>query len=290
MPGSIYDWLNPYIEKYNFKVHCFAGGGGKASTEFMLKIKELKELKECEDIRIIFLKFKLIERITEFDEIIKKHFNKYYCLNTEQLTIKKRYEKCFELYKNVLDYSEENIDLFKNKSNSICLHLPYLLNRNEIRFGKKIGDIASIYFNGRNRTDCPQMRRSMGIKLKEKFGGKYTDIIGWGKTRDKVLFNHKILINIHAYSSYRINEQIRVNRCVFNKMIVISEPGYNDDLLYLKKYIIMCEYDKIPEKAEEVLNNYEKYYNELFKDFDLDEIEKHYKTIADETIKKIDNN
>tara|TARA_E500000331_G_C16665114_1_gene458744 strand:- start:179 stop:400 length:222 start_codon:yes stop_codon:yes gene_type:complete len=71
-------------------------------------------------------------------------------------------------------------------------------------------------------------------------------------------------------------------------MIVISEKGYNEDLLYLKKYIIWCDYDKIPDKVEDVLNNYEKYYNELFKDFNLDEIEKHYDTIAENTIKKID--
>ena len=185
-----------------------------------------------------------------------------------------------------MDYSEENIDLFKNKSNTACLQLPYLLNKNEIGNVKKIKDMVCI-LNIRNNSP---RRLSMHDKLKIKFGDKYSRIYGFGKERDNLLFLNKILINIHAYPSYRINEQIRVNRCVFNKMIVISEPGYNDDLLYLKKYIIFCDYDKIPEKVEEVLNNYEKYYNELFKDFDLDEIEKHYKTIADETIKKIDNN
>ena len=73
-----------------------------------------------------------------------------------------------------------------------------------------------------------------------------------------------------------INEQIRINRCIFNKMIVISEKGLDDELLYLKDYIIFCEYDKLVDKTIEVLNNYDEYYQKIYGNFNLNEIDNYY--------------
>ena len=77
------------------------------------------------------------------------------------------------------------------------------------------------------------------------------------------LSQHKILINIGYDPSYKIFESIRCDRCIFNKMIVISEQKENIDLYGLKDYMIFEDYNKIVDKAIEVLNNYEFYYKKL---------------------------
>ena len=43
---------------------------------------------------------------------------------------------------------------------------------------------------------------------------------------------------------------MRINRCVFNKVIVISETGRNDESLFLKDYIIFVKYEDIEEKVK----------------------------------------
>ena len=81
---------------------------------------------------------------------------------------------------------------------------------------------------------------------------------------------------IQYEEDYTINEQIRINRCIFNKMIVISQTGRNDNLLYLKDYIIFCKYENIVEKTIEVLNNYKFYYDKIFNNFNLRKINTYY--------------
>ena len=46
-------------------------------------------------------------------------------------------------------------------------------------------------------------------------------------------------------------------------MIVISDKKEDMDLYNLKDYMIFEDYDKITDKAIEVLNNYDMYYKKL---------------------------
>ena len=84
------------------------------------------------------------------------------------------------------------------------------------------------------------------------------DIIsGWKKERDEKLFTYKILLNLCNEKDYKIFESLRCDRCIFNKMIVISDKKDDMYSYYLKDYIIFEDYNKIADKAIEVLNNYD---------------------------------
>jgi hypothetical protein len=56
---------------------------------------------------------------------------------------------------------------------------------------------------------------------------------------------------------------------------VITEKS--DDIDYeLKKYIIECDYNDIVNVTTNVLKNYKEYYDNLFGNFNIDEINKLY--------------
>ena len=154
---------------------------------------------------------------------------------------------------NVYDYSEENIEVLRKlKPKCNFVHIPYGYNGKEIYNYEKPHGIAMV---GNNCTRRTQIENRIG---------NVTNILGWGNERDDKLFRYKILVNVHFSPEYNITEQIRINRCIYNKMIVISENSIHQDQLKLKDKMLFCEYDKIPELARKVLNNYEHYYNKLF--------------------------
>ena len=141
---------------------------------------------------------------------------------------------------------------------------------------KKIYDIACLGFNSKKRYHIlNQLVKLNTTNLNIK------NIKGFGQIRDDILFKCKILVNVHYADNYKIFEEIRCNRCTFNKMIVISEDSlYTDDYI-LKDHVIFVPYDKIAETVIDVANNYEKYYEKLFKNFDITKYEKIYKNKID---------
>ena len=163
------------------------------------------------------------------------------------------------------DYSYANIDLLKNENIKSIL-LPYGINKEEICNFDKTIDISTISFKSKEK--CLNRRNNIYSLLKNNFSN-YKDIKGWGYKRDKILFRSKILINIHYSEDYTIFEEIRCNRCIYNKVIVISEYSYNWENFPLKEHMIFTDYDNIIDKTQEVLNNYAYYYNLLFKDLKL---------------------
>lgn len=86
-----------------------------------------------------------------------------------------------------------------------------------------------------------------------------------GEERDKELFKHKILINVHFSEDYRITEQIRINRCIYNKMIIISETSDYQHLILLKDKIIFCDYNNIIDTVNNTIKNYNEIYNKLYR-------------------------
>ncbi len=97
---------------------------------------------------------------------------------------------------------------------------------------------------------------------------KIDHVRGWNKTRDYTLFKYKILLNISAKENYNIFESIRCYRCLFNKMIIISEEKYKKELIDYEHHIIFAKIEDIPEIINNVISNYEFYYKKL----DLDNI------------------
>ena len=170
--------------------------------------------------------------------------------------------------KNIIlcDYSYANIDLLKNENIKSTL-LVYGINKKEIyNFDKNI-DVLTINFYSKKISSSK--RNNIYSLLKNNFSN-YKDIKGWGYERDKILFRSKILINIHYFKDYTSFEEMRCNRCIYNKVIVISEYSYKWENFHLKKHMIFTDYDNIINKTQEVLDNYDYYYNLLFKDLKLE--------------------
>jgi hypothetical protein len=207
-------------------------------------------------------------------------------VNTEQMT-RKKYRVAMMRYLEkgyrVIDYSEENVFLLaraaeRHLSNNIkCI--PYQVNSDEVYSGCE--KTKGVCFIG-----CISPRRQAILRQVPNV----SVVRGWGVERDARLFAHKIMVNVHFSHDYGINEQLRINRCVFNRLVVVSERSVydesvydesaHDDLLYLRKYIVFCDYDRIADTVRDILDNYESFHASLFRDFDLKDVDAHYSSLC----------
>jgi len=212
--------------------------------------------------------------------------NNIYMLNTEQF---QRLEESLNNMQvntmnniKIIDYSKTNIDCIKSIfTKNKFFYMPYLVNHNEIYNYDKIYDIAYIghFVNEKSY-------RMTIINSLKKLGVQTNEIKGYTIERDNLLFRYKILLNIHYEKKYNIFEQIRCNRCIFNKVIVITEKSIDIDF-ELKEYIIESDYDNLVDTTINVINNYKYYYDKLFSNFDIDKISKNYLKITDDTFNSI---
>ena len=195
-----------------------------------------------------------------------------YYINLEQLTMDGSHSK-YNMLENVinktinlLDYSQGNINIL-TKYNIQSKYIPYQVNFDEVLNYTKIYDICM----------CCSYNERIGY-IYNAFITNNSHCIGnpslWGKDRDDILFRSKILINIHhREKDYNILEEIRITRCILNKIIVISEYSLDYEKYPLSKYIIYSNYDNIISKVSDVLSNYDSYYNDCYKDFNINEID-----------------
>jgi hypothetical protein len=212
----------------------------------------------------------LFLRILPFNilEKINNYKSKIYFINTEQTTVQKRIEFIKEYFKyniKILDYSKENLYILNNKYKyKNTLYLPYIYNPKEIYNLEKIKDVCIIAPNGYRKNIINIIKKDYNIDV---------DIInGWNEERDLKLFQYKILINISAYRDYKIFELIRCYRCLFNKMIIISDEKYNKNLIDYNEHILFTNKYNIPNLLNDVLNNYNTYYQKL----NIDNVNKKY--------------
>ena len=210
-----------------------------------------------------------------------KHiFPNIYFLNTEQLSRIDWLHKITNYYKmgiKCIDYSKANISYLD--FNQEVLYFPYLVNTNEIFDYSKTQDVVFI-------GDITSHYRKNIINNLQKNNIHVNQIFKFYNERDNQLFRHKILLNVHFNENYKIFEQMRCNRCIFNKMIVITEKSIDIDY-ELKEYIIECEYDKLVETTIDVLQNYNYYYDKLFTNFNLNKIHENYMNISNKIINDI---
>ncbi len=196
-----------------------------------------------------------------------------YFLNTEQLSLPHHcdYIKKLHPYIQIIDYSFSNF-IITNQFKKNTYYLPYSINDSEIYKNiPKTKDICMIYpGNG-------SVRRHNIIHLLRKNGIPVDIIKGYGRERDLQLAQYKIILNIHYHLGYKIFEEIRCNRCIYNKMIVISETSILDEQYPLKEYMIKVPYLNFVQKVKEVWKNYDKYYKELFENYDEEKIKNEYK-------------
>jgi hypothetical protein len=186
-----------------------------------------------------------------------------YMLNVEQLSIPHNIERIQNIPPQIpiIDYNYANILISPRK----LLYLPYQYNPSEIYNIEKTQNVTFIGWLNERRI-IPILKIPVLV----------THTNGFGAERDRILFANKVLVNIHYDENYNVFEEIRCNRCIFNKLIVISEPSIHMEHYKLKKYMIECPLDEIPEMVKQVLDNYEEYHSKLFADFDA-EIETHRK-------------
>jgi len=223
---------------------------------------------------IIFLQYFVIIRIQP---------NFYYLLNTEQLSVPKWFNCMKEICDkkiNIIDYSNENIKILKKYDKKINIfHLPYLYNPNEKFYdpsSPKLYDVGLIstvsgLANSKRRTN---IYNKLSKLVKVNLIGGFKDI------RDNELAKCKLLINIHFKETFKILEVFRCYRCIYNKMLIVSEEQELKNTYYLDKYIIYSEYDTIIETVVDVLKNYDAYYNKIFNNYDENIIKNNCENIA----------
>ena len=224
------------------------------------------------------------------DTNIDKTYPHLYILNTEQLTINPddKRNKISSVARDIvrgirttniklIDYSLANIRCINKPSK----YIPYCVNHQEIYNYPKTLDVAFITPRSKYRKKVYRNLLTNNIKT--------TSIRGFGQERDEQLFRHKILINVHNSPAYNIFEEIRCNRCIFNKMIVITQASKHFDTHPLKKYMIECNLNEIVTHTKRVLTNYEQIHQQIFQDFNLQEIDQMYQNYLTNTINQITN-
>lgn len=237
-------------------------------------IKIIKESnKNTNNINNLYLFFKTIP--TPLLNLILKTPNyqtKFQLVNTEQITRNNIIKPIINLIKKgikIIDYSAGNIKLIKEHiPNSELIHWPYQPNIKEIYNYPKTNQVAFI-------GALSQRRKNVLIHLLRN-NIPISRIEGWNNKRDQQLFRHKILLNIHHANNYNIFEELRCNRAILNKMIVISEKSLYNENHPLKEFMIECDYKDIPQITINTLKNYKQIHQNLFKNFNLEKITKKY--------------
>lgn len=229
----------------------------------------------------IFMQF-IPNNICENIQYYIEHKYKLCIFNTEQLS-RKNYNHIIHSYHPSIyriDYSEVNLFIVANELKKI--YLPYQVHYNEIFNYPKTKDVCMIYpHNSIRRNKIIEELKSKNINV---------DIIsGFLDSRDRELFQYKVLINVHFDEDYQIFEEMRCNRCIMNRMIIISEKSLYDDIHLLRRHFLVVNYKEIVDKVIDVLVNYDLYHSHLFRSFDklLPIYDQDLQSIAIDNIKNI---
>lgn len=198
----------------------------------------------------------LIKEIIELFDT--KYFFKIYFLNFEQMS-KESYYKYLRIIPkeiNIIDYSEENLPYFNKIYQNVYL-LPPIFQYNHDKLNKDI-DLLSLK-NNKYREDILN-----NIKLNGNYNKLYINNI-YNEERDNLYKRSKIYLNIHSSENHKTMELIRIVNLVCNKVIVLSQKSICEDLLFIKKYIIICnDEESLNEYLNNILKNYNYFYNKIF--------------------------
>jgi len=206
-------------------------------------------------------KYIFIGNIGHINNICNEYKSKnFYYLNIEQMSHESYFKLFLNLNKNikVIDYSEENIPFHQKNYKKTFLMPPYFENINT--FEKNI-DIISFSNN--------EYRRNILNNIDTRFQIKYLDDI-FGNERDEIFKKSKYYINIHCSSNHKTMELIRIINLLKKKVIVISQNSILKDLLFIKDNIITFEnIENLNFLLNDILNNYQLYYNKIFENNNL---------------------
>jgi len=208
--------------------------------------------------------------------------NKIFLLNTEQATMTKYVRQTIADIKrynvSVIDYSIENITLLKRKLlTTKFIHLPFPICIQPA--APKNTAVISLISSPHRKSVCD----SVGVPV-ANFNGK------WGDARDQLIGDSKILINVHYKPvEYGIFESIRCYHALEMRTLVISEPSVNQNNVLLKDYIIFSTAKQMRATLQDVLENYQKYYEQCFSEERIQELEERIERTYRDSIDKIVN-
>ena len=216
--------------------------------------KEYNIIKNKQNYKII-----LCGEISTVCSILKENIKNdpnLYFLNIEQMSNPSYYKYFRELPNTlkVIDYSEENIPYFKDIYKNTFLLPPYF---NSIKNQKTI-DILSLKNN--------EYRESIltNLKFRKKYETFYFTNI-YDETRDNLYSKSKVYLNLHCSDNHKTMELIRMINLLSKNVIILTQNSIHKDLIFIKdSFIIFEKIEEIPILLEEILNNYNLYYNKIF--------------------------
>uniref|UniRef100_A0A6C0ICF6 Glycosyltransferase n=1 Tax=viral metagenome TaxID=1070528 RepID=A0A6C0ICF6_9ZZZZ len=177
-------------------------------------------------------------------------------LNTEQLTRPYFLETIRRVHDHgilILDYSLENIRI------SGCPHHYWVPPQPPLHVENIPKTQGACMITA---TSCPR-RYEVFSQLEGA-----TNIQGFGRDRDAWLWQHKVLVNVHFSDEYNVHEHMRTDRCLYQGMMVVTEPSIYTDMLPLRPYLVVEERSKIPERVSSLLKNFQ----ETKMNLDLDSV------------------
>jgi hypothetical protein len=176
----------------------------------------------------------------------------------------------------------DNYDILKKKDIIVdysVLNVIHMANCGKyLDFAKKMTCVSPILyrpitFSSRNRgiaclttyvnTNEPRRRQ-----LLDKAGSKITNVNNcFSDDKSQSLYlNTKVMINTHQTQHHHVVEELRILPAICCGVIVVCERSPLTEHLPYKNFVVWSDYDTIIEKADEVLKNYEEYYNTIYGD------------------------
>lgn len=231
------------------------------------------------DVKILYLALKIgfkniyyfnIEQMT----IPLDYKNNIKLSDIAQLNNKNIHNQYFKLinnneYKNkfkIIDYSLENKYIWETFFNT---KIDFIIQPIYPIINIKKNDKNINYISLINHVYRPKYINKYLPNIKNKI---YNFLGYFNDNRRELLKSTKILINIHCGENYRISELFRIHEALSHKVIIISQNNYNNDLILLKDYIIFVDDNEIENKCIDILNNYDKYYELYFNNFNLNKL------------------
>jgi hypothetical protein len=210
-------------------------------------------------------------------------------LNVEMLSEIKRMDQVVSIVTAgipILDYSLSNLTFLKlyleeNKiqSKSSATYLPYQYNlRDQIQlenvdgiYTYDVGIINAVPKQDASVNNELTYRRTRLWEQLQTTGWKCINILGWGAERDELLKRCKVIINVHHFECFNIFEQIRCDRLVFAKKLVVSDKSIFTENYDLLGGVLWEDYDNIIPRTKEVLENFDM-YNNIMKSLSMDAV------------------
>jgi hypothetical protein len=205
----------------------------------------------------------------------------------------------------------DNFNCLKNYDIIIDYSIPNIINvktNNELDFFSKkmiyiapfLYDFDKSHFIVKNRTNnslttfinTNEPRRSLFLQNIKSSNLNHLNVnnIFDKDSLQKLYLETKILINIHQTEHHHTFEELRVLPAILSGVIVISEDSPLKEHIPYNEFIVWTSFDNIINKYKEITENYDYYYNHIFKNIDkiksLEEI--NYNTLKNKLLKIMD--